>query len=211
MWAIAWSPGAGSGRTRKEMLAEDIGLDQLGSPLISLDRNVGVFLLKGEPGARPSAVRDELLKAFGPDPLWLVHDAGYESLEGLGEALSRAVGVAERARSDNEDRYVAGVKGWGLDSLLEHPRVYGELAAFGEGLLEPLTAYDRARGTRLTETFCLSLTLDSLSEVACRLYVHENTVRYRRRRAEQLLGRDLSSSRERITLGLAAFVWLRRS
>lgn len=32
VWAIAWSPGGGSGRTRQEMLAEDIGLDQLGIP-----------------------------------------------------------------------------------------------------------------------------------------------------------------------------------
>ena len=209
VWAIAWSPGHGSGGTRKEMLAEDIGLDQLGSPLISLDRNVGVFLLKDEPGARPSAVRDELLKAFGPDPLWLVHDAGYESLEGLRESLCQAVGIAERARSNGEEHHVAGVKGWGLDSLLEHPRISEELAAFGESLLAPLVSYDRERGSRLTETFCLSLTLDSLSEVARRLYVHENTVRYRVRRAGQLLGRDLGSSRERVTLGLAAFVWLR--
>lgn len=102
------------------------------------------------------------------------------------------------------------MKGWGLDSLLEHPRLSEELAAFGEGLLAPLISYDRERGTRLTETFCLSLALDSSSEVARRLYVHENTVRYRVRRAEQLLGRDLGSSKERITLGLAAFVWLRR-
>lgn len=211
VWAIAWSPGPerDPGKTRKEMLAEDIGLDQLGSPLISLDGNVGVFLVKGDPEARPSAVRDELLKSFGPDPLWLVHDASYESLQGLKEALIQAIGIAEKSRDDGEQRYVAEVKGWGLDSLLEHPRISEELAAFGEGILAPLVTYDHERGSRLTETFCLSLTLDSTSEAAQRLYVHENTVRYRVRRAAQILGRDPGSPKERVTLGLAAYVWLR--
>lgn len=101
-------------------------------------------------------------------------------------------------------------KGLGPRQPAGAPRISEELAAFDEGLLAPLISYDRERGTRLTETFCLSLVLDSSSEVARRLYVHENTVRYRVRRAEQLLGCDLGSSKERITLGLAAFVWLRR-
>jgi DNA-binding PucR family transcriptional regulator len=53
------------------------------------------------------------------------------------------------------------------------------------------------------------MTLDSSSEVARRHHVHENTVRYRMRRAGEILGRDLGSSRERVAFGLAAFAWLR--
>lgn len=211
VWAIARGVGEGSDGTRAEMLAEEIGLDKLGSPLISLDDGIGIFLLKTEPRTKPEAVRDELLRAFAPGPLWLIHGAAYESLAGLGEALTQATGVAERARREGKESYVAEVNRRGLGSLLEHPRLSSELSDFGEGLLQPLISYDRERASRLTETFCLSLTLDSTSEVSRRLFVHENTVRYRMRRAQQILGRDLSSPEERVALGLAAFAWLRKS
>ena len=211
VWAIARSGEEGSDGTRPEMLAEEIGLDSLGSPLISLDGGTGVFLLKGDPRTRPESVRDELLRAFDPGPLWLIHGAVYESLAGLGEALTQAIGVAERARREGGELYVAEVNRRGLDSLLEHPRLSAEISDFSESLLQPLISYDRERGSRLTETFCLSLALDSTTEVSRRLFVHENTVRYRMRRAQQILDRDLSSPEERVALGLAAFAWLRKS
>ena len=94
--------------------------------------------------------------------------------------------------------------------MLEHPRLSAEISDFGESLLEPLISYDHERGSRLTETFCLSLTLDSASEVSRRLFVHENTVRYRLRRAQQILDCDLTSSKDHVAFGLAAFAWLRR-
>ena len=211
VWAIAHGTENGSYGTRAEMLAEEIGLDKLGGPLISLDDGVGVFLLKGEPPTNPEAIRDELLRAFAPGPLWLVHGAAYESLAAMSEALTQATGVAERARREGKESYVAEVNSRGLDSLLEHPRLSSELSDFSEGLLQPLISYDRERASRLTETFCLWLTLESTAEVPRRLFVHENTVRYRVRRAQQILGRDPSSPEERVALGLAAFAWRRKS
>lgn len=164
VWAIAWELLDEPGQTRREMLAEDIGLDELGSPLVTLGGNTGVFLLKGEPRTGASAVRDELLKCFGPARLWLVHGAAYHSLAGLDTALTQSVGVVERARREGEERYVCEVSGRGLDSLLEHPRVSAEIQAFSDNLLAPLTDYDRDHGSRLTETFCLAQTLGSTAE-----------------------------------------------
>ncbi len=47
-------------------------------------------------------------------------------------------------------------------------------------------------------------------EAAVPLLVHANTVRNRVKRAEDILGRDLSLHEDKVILGLAAFVWLRR-
>jgi DNA-binding PucR family transcriptional regulator len=154
-------------------------------------------------------VRDELLKVFGPAPLWLVHGATYDSFEGLEEALTQTVRAAERVRQEQDERYVLEVNGWGLDSLLENPKLSGGLATFAESTLAPLAAYDRETGSQLTETLCRVLTSGSLEEAAEHLFVHPNTVRYRVRRAEQLLGRELGAPKEKAALTLAAFVWYR--
>lgn len=209
VWVFAWT--AEKAHTRLKMLAEDAVLDLLGDPLVVLEDGLGVVLRRSRTRSRPSAVRDELLKYFGPDPLWLVHGAAYDTFGELKDALLHAVGIARRARREDAGRYVLEVSSWGLDSLLENPRLGGELAAFAQNLLSPLLAYDREHGSELTRTFCLALALGSSRAAAERLFVHENTVRYRVRRAEQILGRDLERPKERTALSLAAFAWLRRN
>lgn len=211
VWAIAWQPEAPSGgdQTRLKMVAEDVVLDQLNSPLIFLDDDIGVCLLKGQERRKPSAVRDELLKHFGPAPLWLVHGAVYDSFENLNDALKQAIGAAQRVRRQNDGRYTVEIAGGGLDDLLENPKLSGELSKFAANLLGPLTNYDGDNNSRLTETLCLTLTLGSVEEAAKQLFVHTNTIRYRMRRAEQILGRDLNSPKDRTAVILASFIWLR--
>lgn len=212
VWAVAWEAQSEPGQeeVRQKMLAEDVTLDLLDSPFIVLDENIGVLLLKKSAQRNPSFLRDELLKTFGPAPLWLVHGAVYDSFEGLEEALLQTVEAVRRTRQGDAGRYVSEVNGAGLDSLLENPRISEELFAFADNLLAPVLAYDEAHGTQLAETFCLSLLLGSTEEVSKRLYVHANTVRYRIRRAEQVLDRDLTLPKERVAANLASFVWLRR-
>lgn len=193
------------------MLAEDAVLDRLGSPLISFGDGIGVLLLKeGARGERPATVRDELLSFFGPAPLWLVHGAAYDdaSPNTLKDALLRTVRAAGRVRDENAERYVSEVGGWGLDGLLENPKLSRDLGDFANNLLAPLLLHDENAGSRLTETFCLVLTSGS-DEAAKRLFVHPNTVRYRMRRANQVLGRDPDSPKERTVMSLAAFIWSR--
>lgn len=211
VWAVAWRAGMtdAAEETRRKMLAEDAVLDQLGSPLITRDGGVGVLLLEGRPRGRPASVRDELLRFFGPDPLWLVHGAAYDSLESLRDALTRTIGTAQRIRDENVERYVSEIGGWGLDGLLENPRISAELDELTDNLLGPLLLHDGNAGSQLTETFCLTLAAGP-GGAAKRLFVHVNTVRYRMRRAAEVLGRDLDSPKERTAFSLAAFVWLRR-
>lgn len=211
VWAIAWGSKtiASADQTRLRMLAEDTVLDQLGSPFVVLDDGIGISLLKGPVRREPSAIRDELLKYFGPAPLWLVHGATYDSFDSLEDALLRTIRLIKEIRRNGDGRYILEVNSWGLDSLLENPKLSEEMAAFASNLLEPLLTYDRNTKSQLTETFCLALTLGSYEEAARRLFVHANTVQYRMRRAKQILGRNPDLPEERVAMSLAAFVWLR--
>jgi len=216
VWAVGFEPGTfegspgGSRGARLRMLAEDVVLDRLKVPLTFLGET-GVLLLRGSAPEGPERVRDALLRYFGPAPVWLAHGSGYGSFEGLRDALRGAVSAVEGARREGDSgRYVLRVGGEdGLDGLLENPKLGDELAAFARSTLAPLLDYDAKKNARLTETFCHALALGSTAEAARALFVHENTVRYRMRRAESLLGKSLSSPKERTAMTLAAFVWLR--
>ncbi len=210
VWAFAWEPETAREQIRLRMLADDVVLDQLGGPLIVLDEGVGVVLLREPARNAPSTVRDELLKHLGPSPLWLAHGAAYESPDALKDALLQATGTVERLRREEDGRYISEIDGRGLDSLLESPKTSEELAAFAQKMLEPLLDHDRAKGSQITETFCLALASCSPEEAAEKLFVHPNTVRYRMRRAQEILDVDLTQPKQRTAMGLAAFAWLRR-
>ncbi len=101
------------------------------------------------------------------------------------------------------------VAGQGLDGLLENPKLSNELEEFARGALGPLLAHDADNNSRLTQTLCLTL-VKGQEAAAKRLFVHANTVRYRVKRAAQVLGADLDSPKERTALSLAALVHLRQ-
>jgi len=212
VWAVAWTRETiqDTEQIRLKSLLEDIALNLMGSPLIFLDDDVGVFLL-GRPSCKePSAVRNELLKVFGPAPLWLVYGTTYDSFDGLKRSLLQATMAVKSARSEENQNYVLEANSMGLDSLLSNPELSDKLDTFAKNLFKPLLAHDSGTGSPLTETLTLVLTLGSVVEAAKRLYVHPNTVRYRVRRAEQILNRTLDSPTDRTALNVAAFVWSRR-
>ncbi len=79
-----------------------------------------------------------------------------------------------------------------------------ELRAFSHDLLEPLTRHDRERGTKLLETLRLFVASRFNRREAARLgFMHVNTIAYRLRRVEELLGVDLSDPDTLLDLTLA--------
>ena len=212
VWALAWTGETveSANYSQVKLLVQDVALDQLGSPLILMEDDVGVFLLAGPAHKEPSAVRDVLLRVFAPAPLWLVHGAVYDSFEGLRGSLLRAVTTVKRLRQENNEQYVSDFGSLGLHSLLADPEVSENLTSFANDLLEPLLAYDSDKDSQLTETLALALTVGSTEQVANRLHVHPKTIRYRIRRAEEILGKDLNSPTDRTALSMAAFIWTSR-
>jgi PucR family transcriptional regulator, purine catabolism regulatory protein len=122
---------------------------------------------------------------------------------------------AEVGRSLREARYalqVCRLEGWssagfedlGTYRLLLSMADPDALRAFADALLAPLDAYDRDHDGELIGSLQAFLQHNARWETAsAQLYVHRHTLRYRMRKVEELTGRDLSSSFDRMEFWLA--------
>jgi len=147
---------------------------------------------------------EELAKALGGK-------LGVEVRAGAGSAVP----VEEVGRSLREAKYalqVCRLEGWGAAGfedlgtyrLLLSMTEPDALRAFADSLLSPLDAYDRDHAGELTASLRTFLQHNARWEAAAaELYVHRHTLRYRMRKVEQLTGRDLSSSFDRMEFWLA--------
>jgi sugar diacid utilization regulator len=75
-------------------------------------------------------------------------------------------------------------------------------------MLTPLLEYDATKGAGLTTTFVLMQVLDSVRAVADQLAVHINTIHYRVRKAEAILGTEEATPNDRANWRFASFIWL---
>jgi purine catabolism regulator len=126
-----------------------------------------------------------------------------------------AVPASETARGLREARYalqVCRLEGWGsagFDDLGTYRLLLSmaepdALRAFADSMLAPLDAYDREHGGELQASLRAFLQHNARWETAAaELFVHRHTLRYRMRKVEELTGRDLSSSFDRMEFWLA--------
>jgi purine catabolism regulator len=148
--------------------------------------------------------RADLIKALG-------HRVDAELRGGSGSA---AVPV-EAGRSLREARYalqVCRLEGWahagfeqlGTYRLLLSMTEPDALRAFADALLAPLDAYDVDQHGELLRSLQAFLQHNARWETAAaELHVHRHTLRYRMRKVEELTGRDLSGSFDRMEFWLA--------
>jgi purine catabolism regulator len=126
-----------------------------------------------------------------------------------------AVAPSEVDRSLREARYalqVCRIEGWtqagfedlGTYRLLLSMTDPDALRAFADSMLSPLDTYDREHNGELLVSLAAFLEHNARWETAAaELYVHRHTLRYRMRKVEELSGRDLSSSFDRMEFWLA--------
>jgi PucR family transcriptional regulator, purine catabolism regulatory protein len=118
-------------------------------------------------------------------------------------------------RSLREARYalqVCRLEGWasagfeqlGTYRLLLSMTDPDALRAFADAMLAPLDTYDRDHNGELAVSLQSFLEHNARWETAAaQLYVHRHTLRYRMRKVEELTGRDLTSSFDRMEFWLA--------
>src|SRR5581483_4275964 len=165
---FTWPHGTmqGARSARKRMIAENVVLMYLKSPLIFLEDDLAVVLLHGQAQQPLPKVHNALLKHCNAHPLWIVHGGHYNSLHELKTTLAHTLSLAQKACREEYAEYFLDIATFGLDSLLENPVLTRDLDAFSRKLLTPLLEYDKANGTHLTETFVLVQMLGSAQAVA---------------------------------------------
>jgi PucR family transcriptional regulator, purine catabolism regulatory protein len=146
-----------------------------------------------------------------------------ELVKGIGQRLDaelRAgaggpVDATSVGRSLREARYalqVCRLEGWqyagfeqlGTYRLLLSMTEPDALRAFADALLGPLDAYDAEQGGELLASLQAFLQHNARWETAAaQLFVHRHTLRYRMRKVEELTGRDLTNSFDRMEFWLA--------
>ena len=136
---------------------------------------------------------------------------GAELRAGAGSAVT----ADEVGRSLREARYAlqvcrleggrtAGSTDLGTYRLLLSMTEPDALRAFADSMLAPLDAYDRDHDGELLSSLQAFLQHNARWETAAaELFVHRHTLRYRMRKVEELTGRDLSSSFDRMEFWLA--------
>ncbi len=169
--------------------------------LISPTETGANVLLGAEAGFDVRELRKQVAERFGRD-----------------DVRAGAGGVvvpAEVGRSLREARYalqVCRLEGWeaagfadlGTYRLLLSMTEPDALRAFADSLLEPLDTYDHDHAGELKSSLRAFLQHNARWEsAAADLYVHRHTLRYRMRKVEELTGRDLSSSFDRMEFWLA--------
>ena len=150
-----------------------------------------------------------------PDLSALTSATGERVGAGLRAGAGSTVAPDEVGRSLREARYalqVCRLEGWdhagfgdlGTYRLLLSMTDPDALRAFADSMLSPLDAYDLDHAGELVSSLQAFLEHNARWEsAAADLFVHRHTLRYRMRKVEELTGRDLSNSFDRMEFWLA--------
>ena len=155
--------------------------------------------LAQRPRVAVSAARDRLLSIRADQPLVMKLEA--TSLDGLRLAVAQATSA------------VAAVAGPTVLPELGLTAIIAMTAGRGAGesaraFLAPLLANDARRAVALLPTLQAFLRNDAQPSRTCtELFIHRNTLNYRLRRIEELLGVDLTTLEAQITCVLALRLW----
>jgi DNA-binding PucR family transcriptional regulator len=124
-----------------------------------------------------------------------------------GDAYRLTCGVLDLVQqSDRRDRIVS-LDSIGAYRLLLQVKRPQELQSFAESMLGTVHVYDRKHQTQLGATLrAYMANRCNVSVTAKALHVHPNTVAYRLRRVEELLGIDLSDPQAMLHLQLALMI-----
>jgi purine catabolism regulator len=165
----------------------------LGGPAARVLDLVAV-VLPAEAAARPAAMR--LHAALGGEQARVGIGRSRDGVDGLRWSWFEAVEALGRGPGVHDAEPLS------LPGLLDAARV--PLDQVGRELLAPLLEFDAAHDGSLLATLRAFLELDGqMLQIAERLFVHRNTVRYRLAQIEQLIGVSLTSTSDVVRLWLA--------
>ena len=171
-----------------------------GGFLISADEGGITLLAAREEVPDLEELARELGRKVGAEPR--VGAGSAVAADAVGRSLREARYALQVCRL--EGRISAGFDQLGTYRLLLSMADPDVLAAFADAILAPLDDYDRTHNGELAVSLRAFLDHNARWETAAaQLYVHRHTLRYRMRKVEELTGRDLAGSFDRMEFWLA--------
>ena len=169
--------------------------------LVSPAQDAVLLLLPEDPDPDVERLRKSIAERVGAGGVRL--GAGSPAApQDVGRSIREARYALQVCRLEGWDS--AGFEDLGTYRLLLSMTDPDALRAFADSLLEPLDAYDRDQHGELRASLRAFLQHNARWETAAaELYVHRHTLRYRMRKVEELTGRDLASSFDRMEFWLA--------
>ncbi|HEX6230968.1 MAG TPA: PucR family transcriptional regulator ligand-binding domain-containing protein [Actinomycetota bacterium] len=192
----------GAGADELAYAAEDL-LSRSGAAYLVSPSNDSVLLLLQEDADRDVAqLRKAIAERLGGQADVRLGAGGAVTAQEVDRSLREARYALQVCRLEGWDS--AGFEDLGTYRLLLSMADPDALRAFADSLLGPLDAYDRDHHGELQASLRAFLQHNARWETAsAELYVHRHTLRYRMRKVEELTGRDLSSSFDRMEFWLA--------
>ena len=130
----------------------------------------------------------------------------FDQLPATKQSLEQAELALKVAMTSGKKRYF-GYESLGFYKVLFNVSNRKELESFRSEVLGPLNEYDKRHGGELLPTLTAFLEdTENLSIVADRLHIHRNTLRYRLQKVEELTGRNLGDTQDRMHLFFATIV-----
>lgn len=173
-----------------------------GAYLISPSDDGVHLLLPDDPERDVEALRKAIAERLGSEVRVRIGAGGPTDAQDVGRSLREARYALQVCRLEGWDS--AGFEDLGTYRLLLSMTDPDALRAFADSLLSPIDGYDRNHHGELHASLRAFLQHNARWETAAaELYVHRHTLRYRMRKVEELTGRDLGSSFDRMEFWLA--------
>ncbi|MGH8976373.1 MAG: PucR family transcriptional regulator, partial [Acidimicrobiia bacterium] len=206
-WPIVLRAGAGQAGALEEAVREELWTEQerhQALPVVGTDGAAVVVFLPDDGDAPETLVR-RLQKRAGERGLSTLAGWGprCEGLDTYGEGVARARWAVEVLGALPGDATQAGFDDLGIYALLYEKGDKDRLWEFARRWLGPLLDYDRLHAIELTPTLRVLLETGGPSAAASALFVHISTLKYRIRKIESILARDLGDPEVAFNVQLA--------
>ncbi len=181
------------------------------APILSMVRS-GVVVAAAQLGARTPTelrtvleeLRERLLGVFPGSDLALGASAIHRATEAMPRSYAEAQEALAVARRDGDDHRVRLFFDLGPTASFLFGLEVSRLRALADAGLSALAIHDKEHNDTLLRTMRMYVQVDrDVREASSRLFIHPNTLRYRLRKAEALLGSSLDTTRVVADLYLA--------
>ena len=180
--------------------------------VVFMEKDRIVMVLSDSSEEEAAAILEEVMERLKElkreeEVLFAAVGSNARSIRNLWESYHMAKKITDLSKAEHWEQQVRSYGNMGIHSLLFHIDSSECMEEFYAKTIKPLHEYDMNNNTNLVEVLeCYLKTNGSLQDTAEELFVHRNTINYRLKKMEAILGKDLTRFEVRNELALGLMV-----